>query len=71
MIISENRIQFYRTLNVLENWCKSNDMEINKKKSGVLIARIDKRTPNQATSFNGIPLVNQYRYLGIDINDRF
>ena len=42
----------------------SNDIELNKSKSGIVIVNDqgDKR------SVNGIPIVNDYRYLGVLLN---
>jgi hypothetical protein len=45
-------------------------MKINKKKSGLLIMRADKRTPERLTGeYKGFPIVSQYKYLGIVIDN--
>ena len=44
---------------------------MNKQKSGILVLRVDRRTPLPArfTSTNGIPVVSSYKYLGLLVDD--
>ena len=53
-----------RAINVIEKWCATKDIELNKSKSGIVIVNDqgDKR------SVNCIPIVNDYRYLGVLLN---
>ena len=45
-------------------------MALNKSKSGVLAIRVDGRTRQvKRKDFGGIPVISQYRYLGICILD--
>ena len=45
-------------------------MSLNKSKSGILAIRVDGRTrPIKRKDFGGIPIISQYRYLGVSILD--
>ena len=52
-------------MEIIFKWCITNKMELNKKKSGIL--QIVRNINNQwrQTQINGIPIVNEYKYLGI------
>jgi len=55
---------------MLDLWTASNDMKINKKKSGVLILRADRRTPERMKDdFKGYPILDNYKYLGLQIDN--
>lgn len=54
----------------IEKWSLDNQIEINKKKSAVMIVKVDQRTPNPIVwDFNDIELQRQYKYLGIQLKD--
>ena len=45
-------------------------MQLNKLKSGILVVRVDGRTRQiKRKDFSGIPVITQYKYLGILISD--
>ena len=46
-------------------------MTVNKAKSGILIIRADKKTPQNTQSIRGINVVEHYEYLGVHIDDSF
>jgi len=45
-------------------------MKVNKKKSGIMIIRADKRTPERLRGeLKGYPIVEKYKYLGIEVDN--
>ena len=57
-------------MDLLFSWCKDNKMHINPQKSGIMVVRKDRRTHEFKTdSWREIPLVNEYKYLGLMITD--
>jgi hypothetical protein len=62
VFICENKEQLLIVIEELENWCKTNKIEINKKKSGILIINDDGKDPN---TINNYPVVLEYKYLGV------
>lgn len=59
-----------QTINCLENWTKTNLIDINYSKSGIMAIRKDKRTPSLRTNaYRNFPIVNSYKYLGVMIDD--
>ena len=56
-------------IQVVEDWCQKNDMELNKLKCGIIQIRHDKRNPPLTMKeVHGIPIVESYKYLGIQID---
>jgi hypothetical protein len=59
-----------RALSVTEVWAASNGAQINKKKCGLL--RITKReTPVGIKEIEGIPILHEYKYLGLPLDQSF
>ena len=59
-----------RTIEATEAWAKANGMEINKDKSGIIMIRADRRTPkHKEAQIKGYPVVTEYKYLGVMIDD--
>ena len=57
-------------INIAERWSERNGIEINKAKSGIMQVRKDRRTPNPIPrSYRGYPLVDEYMYLGVTIDN--
>jgi hypothetical protein len=57
-------------MQLLEEWKINNDIKLNKKKSGILIIRAVKRTPERLINqFKGYPVVESYKYIGIEIDN--
>ena len=68
MIEGEDKL--HEAMQVTNNWCQENEIGINKKKSGIIVVRVDRRTPAYSTKeFDGIPVVQSYKYLGVLIDD--
>ena len=65
-VICSNHNELIKVMKVVENWAKNNDMNINKKKSGILII---KGLNNKIDNINEYPIKNTYKYLGITINN--
>ena len=53
-------------MRTVEDWCKTNAIEINRKKSGVMILN---DSGVEATEIRGYSIVREYRYLGVIINN--
>ena len=63
-------MELYRAVNILTKWCTDFDIEINYAKSAIMIVKVDKRTKHPGVdSIKGIPVVDQYTYLGIEFDD--
>jgi len=59
-----------KALSATETWAASNGAQINKKKCGLL--RITKReTPIGIRELEGIPLLHEYKYLGLPLDQSF
>ena len=52
-------------MEIIFNWCITNKMELNKKKSGILQIVRNKNNQWRQSQINGIPIVDEYKYLGI------
>lgn len=53
----------------IEKWLSTNDLKINYSKSGILIPKVDHRTPSYPKKFlKDIPVVEKYKYLGVTID---
>ena len=74
-IILEGEDKLDQTLTILEGYCKANELSINKEKSGIMIPRVDERTkiPSKFSHmiYKNYPIVTQYTYLGVIIDDNF
>ena len=58
-------------IQITENWCKVNQLEINKTKSAIMGLRKDRRTPLPIEDeYLDYPVVNEYNYLGVILDDR-
>jgi len=70
VIYGDSISQLNAVMKLLEEWTIANDMKINKKKSGLLILRADKRTPELIKGeLNAYPVLSSYKYLGIKIDN--
>ena len=61
--ICKDLLQLKASIKVIEDWCKLDDIELNKKKSGILI--LNDNGLNTLKSVSGIPVVDEYKYLGV------
>ena len=70
VISCKGKDNLYRALDIVEHWSDNNGIEINRSKSGIMCIRKDARTPNpMETSLREYPMVNQYKYLGVMIDN--
>jgi len=61
--------ELFKLLKTLERCCKERSFIVNKKKSAILEIRIDKKQKPRTGSLEGYPLVQSYKYLGVQIDD--
>ena len=71
---STSRTKLKSALVIIEEWCISTGMEINKDKSAIMRVRKDRRTKgidrgSGETEIMGFPVKTQYKYLGVTIED--
>ena len=52
---------------MIDGWTKLNGINVNKKKSGIMILKNKIETNDK---IDGYPIINKYKYLGIMINDK-
>jgi hypothetical protein len=61
--------ELQQTISTIETWSELNGIKVNKSKSAIIRVRRDKRTrPPQSNSYCGYPVVNSYKYLGLQID---
>ena len=58
-------------IKIFEEWCKRNDMELNKHKSAILVLKLDNKTHNvhKDSNIRGVHLKKEYKYLSIVFSD--
>ncbi len=70
-VIFENKDELSRCINILEAWCGSNYMRLKKEKCGVLFVQNQRgRKKEHVESHKGYPVVQRYKYLGIQLDER-
>ena len=69
VFISRGKQQLTNALEQVNKWSEKFDIKLNKEKSGILVIRADRRTRFQPHEFFGIKTVEQYRYLGVVVDD--
>ncbi len=60
-------------MQIIEGWCKENGMRLNKDKCGILFINKKKNFTiweQNTRHIFGIPIVKQYKYMGIILNKR-
>ena len=67
VICCKDRTELKTAMDVVQEWCTANGMEVNKKKSGVM--PIHNKSGCEST-IDGYPVKNQYKYLGIMLDTR-
>ena len=69
LVLVTSLTQLRRIINIIRSWCEDNNLKLNAQKSGVLefMPRLGKDNYflEVGTEFDGIPVVNKYKYLGI------
>lgn len=70
VFVSNGDRELFKAIEIAKKWSTQSEIEINFTKSAIMIIRPDKRTkwPNIKT-IKGIPVVEQYQYLGITMDD--
>ena len=59
-----------QSIAIVDRWCQRMKMQLNKKKSGILAIRADRRTKSiRQKSFDSIPVLESYTYLGMRVSD--
>ena len=64
-VLCDGEEELFKTMDIIEIWCKENDIEVNKKKSGILIIENDN---TKLKDYRGYPVKNWYKYLGVRID---
>lgn len=57
-----------RAMEIIEGWSAANNMEVNRRKSGILV--INGSGFRTGTEVRGYPVVSSYKYLGLRVNGR-
>ena len=64
-VICKNKEELDKVIDCLENWATTNEIDVNKKKSGILIIDNDR---NNMHRYKGYPIKVTYKYLGMKLN---
>lgn len=66
-VICKNKQELDKVIDILENWATTNEIAVNKKKSGILIVDNDRNNMHQ---YKGYPIRVTYKYLGMKLNNQ-
>ena len=66
-VLCEGRSQLINAIHIIDKWSKLNGINVNKLKSGIMIVNNYKIDEN---NIEGYPIIKEYKYLGILINDK-
>ena len=66
-VLCDGRNQLINVLKIIDKWTELNDIKVNKSKSGIMIL---KNNIEKNDNIDGYPIINEYKYLGIIINDK-
>lgn len=66
--VCRDRIELKCCISILNRWSRNNGIDINHKKSGIMRLKGPKFVPNR--ELLGYPLVREYRYLGVIVDDK-
>ena len=70
VIVAKGEYLLDEAIRKITRWSRLNGIEVNKQKSGLLQLRKDRRTPLPLIrSRHGYPIVEYYKYLGVEIDD--
>ena len=61
-VICDGDSRLFEAMDLIETWAGQNDIEVNKKKSGILVIQNDK---NKEKEYRGYLVRKWYKYLGI------
>ena len=62
-ILAEGYNQLVNTIKIIDNWTKVNWINVNKKKSGIMVVKGNE----ERNEIDDYPIINEYKYLGITI----
>ena len=68
-IIANGTMEFRRSLRLVKQWAHSANTSVNVKKSAILEIKVDRKTHTRSAEYEGISVLKQYRYLGLEIDD--
>ena len=71
MCVTWSRDHTAKVIEKFYNWADANHMAINRKKSQIIQLKFSKHKKHKSTigSINGLKLVQQYKYLGVDFDE--
>jgi hypothetical protein len=61
--VCENIVSLHAAISTIEAWYELNDIELNKTKSGIMIINCNRELAKD--HIKGIPIVDEYKYLGV------
>ena len=64
-IVGRKETKAREAIDIVEKWTEKNKMTINKKKSGIIFYKKKKRKRLKDNDIAGYPIVEEYKYLGI------
>lgn len=56
-------------MEIIERWCNPNDFSLKNQNSAILHDRADHRIPVNVNNIRGIPIIENYKYLGVNFDD--
>ena len=69
-MICKGELAIISIIKAIDKWSRENEVEINKRKSGIMIIRQDRRTKEEKQKeIQGYPIVTHYKYLGVELDD--
>ena len=69
LIVSYSISEIKDLIRITKVWCAENKMTLNNQKSGILIFRDKLKISQENKEILGIPIVTQYKYLGVLLNN--
>ena len=72
-VVGREEVRAKEAIDIIEKWTERNDMIINRKKSGIMFLkkRDYKKSRKEYDHIMDIPIVKEYKYLGIWMDDHF
>jgi len=67
-VLCEGRSQLMNVIKIIDKWTELNKINVNKLKSGIMI--LNNYKDIEEDNIEGYPIINEYKYLGILINDK-
>jgi hypothetical protein len=67
-VLCEGRSQLINVINIIDKWSTLNKINVNKLKSGIMVLKNNNNT--NENNIEEYPIINEYKYLGILIDDK-